>query len=151
MLSFRSHSFLLPINYLIFPSLFLVSCDPLILLRLSFLLQLVFPRFGPLHPLFLLFPSPALDLVEFTDTIVGRSRSSSVNCLSSVWLSCACKLQTENRKSQSKSDFFPLFSLLGAMAMSSLTSSTSRTLGLCAGLGAAAFLGYCVYFDKSRR
>lgn len=27
----------------------------------------------------------------------------------------------------------------------------SRTIGLCAGLGAAAFVGYCIYFDHKRR
>lgn len=35
------------------------------------------------------------------------------------------------------------------MSMSSLASS--RTVGICAGIGAAAFLGYCLYFDRRRR
>ncbi len=35
--------------------------------------------------------------------------------------------------------------------MSSMTSPSARTLTLCAGLGAAAFLGYCLYFDSRRR
>ena len=39
------------------------------------------------------------------------------------------------------------------MALSSLAPSslTGRALGVCAGIGAAAFLGYCIYFDHSRR
>jgi import receptor subunit TOM20 len=41
------------------------------------------------------------------------------------------------------------------IASSSLMASTAltsgRTLGLCAGLGAAAFIGYCFYFDHRRR
>ena len=28
---------------------------------------------------------------------------------------------------------------------------TSRNIGIWAGLGAAAFLGYCIYFDRKRR
>ena len=35
--------------------------------------------------------------------------------------------------------------------MSTWSSSPGRTIGLCAGLGAAAFLGYCIYFDRQRR
>ena len=35
--------------------------------------------------------------------------------------------------------------------MTSWSSSPGRTFGLCAGLGAAAFLGYCLYFDRARR
>ena len=39
------------------------------------------------------------------------------------------------------------------MALSTLAPSslTGRALGVCAGIGAAAFLGYCIYFDHSRR
>ena len=39
------------------------------------------------------------------------------------------------------------------MALSTLAPSslTGRALGVCAGIGAAAFLGYCFYFDHSRR
>ena len=35
--------------------------------------------------------------------------------------------------------------------MSTLSAPSGRTLGLCAGLGAAAFIGYCIYFDRARR
>lgn len=35
--------------------------------------------------------------------------------------------------------------------MTTLSTPSGRTLGLCAGLGAAAFLGYCLYFDRTRR
>jgi len=37
------------------------------------------------------------------------------------------------------------------MTMSTLSSSRAGTWTLCAGLGAAAFLGYCIYFDRNRR
>ena len=29
--------------------------------------------------------------------------------------------------------------------------SDSKTVGIMAGLGAAAFIGYCIYFDHKRR
>ena len=35
--------------------------------------------------------------------------------------------------------------------MSTLSAPSGRTLGLCAGIGAAAFIGYCIYFDRARR
>ena len=35
--------------------------------------------------------------------------------------------------------------------MSLPAAPSGRTLGICAGLGAAAFLGYCLYFDSRRR
>ena len=37
------------------------------------------------------------------------------------------------------------------LTMSTLSAPSGRTLGLCAGIGAAAFIGYCIYFDRARR
>jgi import receptor subunit TOM20 len=32
-----------------------------------------------------------------------------------------------------------------------LSNMNAKTVGIVAGIGAAAFLGYCIYFDRKRR
>ncbi len=48
--------------------------------------------------------------------------------------------------------FLPVFLAFPCpVAMSLPAAPSGRTLGICAGIGAAAFLGYCLYFDSRRR
>ena len=37
------------------------------------------------------------------------------------------------------------------MVMSALSNMNSKTVSIVAGISAAAFLGYCIYFDRRRR